>query len=155
MTIFSDEKFTMAVVGAGAVRVAFLQKLVALIEPEQAACKSISLIKAAQMQLSRNGTRKSSLRAVFRLLRFERRTAGCSWRDLLLSDDTRVARRCHEAGAATSVRPWQRVLSATNDVIEQARQSLQDAAQMRSSFAMHRPAMATGAATASILGLIP
>lgn len=87
------------------------------------------LTKAALMQLSQNGTRKSSLRAVFRLLRAELRTAGSSWRDLLRSDATPVARLRHELGAATSVRPWQRVLSATNDVIELAWHSLPGADQ--------------------------
>lgn len=79
---------------------------------------------AALMGLSQNGTRKSSLRAIFRLLRAELRAVGCSWRELLYNHATPVERLRSELAVAAEVRPWQRVLAATNDVIEQAWHSL-------------------------------
>lgn len=73
----------------------------------------------ALTRLSHHGARKVSLRMVLRLLRAELRDVGCHWRELLRQDDTPVARLRSELAAAGEVRPWQRVLSATNDVIEQ------------------------------------
>lgn len=78
------------------------------------------LTAAALNALGRGGTGKSSLRAVFRLLRAELRAVGCCWRTLLCDEATPVQRLRDELAEAGQVRPWQRVLAATNDVIEQA-----------------------------------
>ncbi|CDG85147.1 hypothetical protein GJA_4540 [Janthinobacterium agaricidamnosum NBRC 102515 = DSM 9628] len=78
------------------------------------------LTRAALASLTRDATRKSSLRAVFRLLRAELRAVGCCWRGLLFDRATPVDRLRSEVAAAGQVRSWQRVLAATNDVIEQA-----------------------------------
>jgi uncharacterized NAD(P)/FAD-binding protein YdhS len=78
------------------------------------------LTRAALLSLSGNGSRKSSLRAVFRLLRAELRAVGCCWRALLCEGAAPVERLRSELAAAGQSRPWQRVLAATNDVIELA-----------------------------------
>jgi uncharacterized NAD(P)/FAD-binding protein YdhS len=78
------------------------------------------LTPAALAALSQNGTRKASLRAVFRLLRSELRAVGCCWRALLDNHVAPVDRLREELAEAGQVRLWQRVLAATNDVIEQA-----------------------------------
>lgn len=83
----------------------------------------------ALTRLRQNGARKVSLRMVVRLLRAELRDVGCNWRDLLRQDDTPVTRLRSELAAAAEVRPWQRVRSATNDVIEQAWHGLPGADQ--------------------------
>lgn len=75
---------------------------------------------AALERLTVGGTRKSSLRAVFRLLRAELRAVGCGWRELLFDRSTPVQRLSSEIAASVQVRPWQRVLAATNEVIEHA-----------------------------------
>lgn len=78
------------------------------------------LTQAALANLSAAGTRKASLRSVFRLLRAELRAVGCCWRDLLDSHSLPVERLRKELAEAGQARLWQRVLAATNDVIEQA-----------------------------------
>jgi len=78
------------------------------------------LTPAALTHLSLGGTRKASLRCVFRLLRAELRAVGCCWRALLDNHATPVERLREELAEAGQVRLWQRVLAATNDVIEQA-----------------------------------
>ncbi|TKC92426.1 hypothetical protein FAZ69_01745 [Trinickia terrae] len=70
--------------------------------------------------LTADGTRKISLRALGRLLRAEFRAAGTDWRELFARTDNARDLLGDEIAHADRERPWQTILVATNDIVEDA-----------------------------------
>lgn len=79
--------------------------------------------------LSHGGTRHISLRSLLRLLRAELRSVGSDWRELFSSVSGPELMLNEEIQAATQRRDWQRVLAATNEIIESAWNALGPADQ--------------------------
>jgi uncharacterized NAD(P)/FAD-binding protein YdhS len=70
--------------------------------------------------LTADGTRKISLRTLGRLLRTEFRAVGTDWRELFARADNARVLLDDEIAHADRERPWQTVLVATNDIVEDA-----------------------------------